>query len=70
MKYLVTWHNRGSVYDLYTSRFFDNRERALRMYNDFKKNLMFDDVKIIAIKEKTTKKLIIDVKVVKWNQKA
>ena len=65
MKYLVTWHNRGSIYDLYTSRFFDNRERALRMYNDFKKNLMFDDVKIIAIKEKTTKKLIIDVKVVK-----
>ena len=65
MKYLVTWHNRGSIYDLYTSRFFDNKERALRMYNDFKKNLMFDDVKIIVIKEKTTKKLIIDVKVVK-----
>lgn len=62
---MVTWHNRGSIYDLYTSRFFDNRECALRMYNDFKKNLMFDDVKIIAIKEKQTKKLIIDVKVIK-----
>lgn len=65
MKYMVSWHNRGSNYDLYTSRFFDNRERALRMYNDFKKNIMFDDVKIIAIKEKALKKLIIDVKVVK-----
>lgn len=62
---MVTWHNRGSIYDLYTSRFFDSRERALRMYNDFKKNPMFDDVKIIAIKEKQTRKLINDVKVVK-----
>ncbi len=65
MKYLVTWHDRASIFDLHTSRYFDNRERALRMYNDFKKNPMFDDVKIIAIKEKPTKKLIIDVKVVK-----
>ena len=35
------------------------------MYNDFKKLPMFNDVKIIAIKEKQTKRLIIDVKVVK-----
>ena len=65
MKYLVTWHDRTSIFDLHTCRYFDNKERALRMYNDFKKHPMFDDVKIIAIKEKQTRKLIIDVKVVK-----
>ena len=65
MKYLVTWHDWTSIFDLCTCRYFDNKERALRMYNDFKKRPMFDDVKIIAIKEKQTKKLIIDVKVVK-----
>lgn len=65
MKYLVTWHDRTSIFDLHTCRYFDTKERALRMYNDFKKHPMFDDVKIIAIKEKPVKKLIIDVKVVK-----
>lgn len=65
MKYLVTWHDRTSIFDLHTCRYFNNKEHALRMYNDFKKHPMFDDVKIIAIKEKPTKKLIIDVKVVK-----
>lgn len=65
MKYLVTWHDRTSIFDLHTCRYFDNKESALRMYNDFKKHPMFDDVKIITIKEKQTKKLIIDVKVVK-----
>ena len=65
MKYLVTWHDRTSIFDLHTCRYFDNKERALRMYNHFKNHPMFDDLKIIAIKEKAAKKLIIDVKVVK-----
>ena len=65
MKYLVTWHDKSSIFDVHTCRYFDNKEAALRMYNDFKKLPMFNDVKIIAIKEKPTKKLIIDVKVVK-----
>lgn len=65
MKYLVTWHDRTSIFDLHTCRYFDNKERALRLYNDFKKLPLFDDVKIIAINEKPVKKLIIDVKVVK-----
>ena len=65
MKYLVTWHDRTNIFDLCTCRYYDSKERALRLYDDFKKCPMFDDVKIIAIREKPAKKIIIDVKVVK-----
>lgn len=65
MKYLVTWHDRTTLFDLCTCRYFDNKEKALRLYNDFKDVPLFDNVKFIAISEKPAKNIIIDVKVVK-----
>lgn len=52
MRYLVTWHDSASSVKVCNCRYFEDKETAYQLYNDFKNLPVFDQVQILAVAEK------------------
>lgn len=52
MKYLVTWHDSASSVKVCNCRYFDDKEIAKQLYEDFKKLPVFDQVQFLVVSEK------------------